>query len=83
MKNIKATTAQLASTPAVQGTFLFCRVGYRLALTVVPAIVAAYLLLNFDDMVITVIAAGLIIFSILKLVNSAYRAEALASKKRK
>lgn len=83
MKNIKASTAQLASTPAVQGTFLFCRVGYRLALIVVPAIVAAYLLMNFDDMVITVIAAGLILFSVLKLVNSTYRAEALASKKRK
>lgn len=79
MKNIN----ELKATPAVQGTFLFCRVGYRLALIVVPALVAAYLLINFDDMVITVIAAGLILFSILKLVNSAYLAEALATKKRK
>ena len=79
MKNIN----ELKTTPAVQGTFLFCRVGYRLALIVVPALVAAYLLINFDDMVITVIAAGLILFSILKLVNSAYLAEALAVKKRK
>lgn len=79
MKNIN----ELKATPAVQGTFLFCRVGYRLALIVVPALVAAYLMINFDDIVINVIAAGLILFSILKLVNSAYRAEALADKKRK
>lgn len=74
---------KLTSTPAAQGTFLFCRVGYRLALIVAPALVAAYLIINFDDMVINVIAGGLILFSILKLVNSAYLAEALAVKKRK
>lgn len=74
---------KLKTTPAVQGTFTVLTAAYRLAEIVVPAGMSYYLIMNFTDIVILIVAAGLALFAALRLVRAVWLSVTLQNKKRK
>lgn len=72
IKNIQESTKE---NKAVQQFCLFAKTVKRTALIYGSAGLAYYLVTNFDDFIILVIASAVVLFNIVKVVNSAYNAE--------
>ena len=65
---------------------LFCRTLLRVGQMIVPALTGAYLVWIYDDKIVIGIGVALALYSLLKVVNSAYLAEsrpAVKTSKRK
>lgn len=62
---------------------VFCRILWRVARMVAPALIGAYLVWFYDDTIIIAIGVASMLYSLLAVVNSAYLAETSFNKKRK
>jgi len=74
---------KLKSTPAAQGAWTITKTIYRLGEILVPSGASYYLIMNFDDIVILIVAAGLALFAAVKLVKAVHASVALQPAKRK
>ncbi len=66
-----------------QRVCLFVRTLIRVAQMIVPALVGGYLAWTYDDKVVVYIGVGLMLYSLIRIVNSAYLAESRSTSKRK
>ncbi len=66
-----------------QKVCLFARTLVRVIQMIAPAAVGGYLVFTYDDKVVVYIGVALALYSLLRIVNSAYLAEARGTSKRK
>lgn len=83
MRNkIKNIHNKLSQYKAYQNICLFVRTLWRVGQVLVPGGIGGYLLYRYNDQVILVVGAALVLYSFLRLVNSAYLAEASINKRK-
>lgn len=74
-KQIKKVAARLQKNKTVQALCLFVSTLRSIATILAPAGVGAYLLLQYNDLIVIGIAVALLLYGLVRLVNIAYVAE--------
>lgn len=79
--NIKKLSNNIKESAFFKGTCTICKTGWNVATVIVPAVLAAYLLLNVADKVVTVLAVLAAVVSLVNLVRISHRAATVSTKK--
>lgn len=80
---IEQLQTKLKESKTAKQVCLFARTAIRTGSVIAPAVTAGYLVATSDDRVVLTIAMGLAIYSLTRIVNSAYLAEANKKRGRK
>lgn len=75
LDKIKNIHQKLSTFKVYKWTALLLRTANRVGQMIVPAGVGGYLWVNYDDVIVLAIGSALIVYSVLRIANSAYLAE--------